>query len=392
MPKFIVYYIIIVHSIIIGGLLNTSQQYLPMLAYLYASPFLFLVTLQRLKMEQRDIIWGLLILSILSTRITHPESFRLSTVMYSILFIIGFVFFSKMLQKSRISYLHFSKFIRFIIFAYFFVLVIQQISLILGLPVLNGILYQGLKLNALAIEPSNIGQILPIFMLFDIKMVEHLWGRKMTLKEYYNADRKKIGAAIYVLLTCGSVACIFVLFILSLYFFNKRNLLIGILSLFVLGGIFLSLDLPVTSRIRSLIPAVLSMDASVIYGVDSSASARIGPYIIYANNFNIFNINTWLGYGCDYAGEFMTTTLTGVFDGNTYGIGGLINFMLDYGLIAMFFFLRGVINLVGFRSFELFFFVVIISILPFNHYILWLYMYMMYALFYYKRVADYKFV
>ena len=102
MKKYFVYYIFLVFSIIIISLNNGRAQYVPMNIYLFLAPFLLLFSRN---INRQDLLPILLIGSIALTMFVHPNEFRLSTVAYSIMFVISYIYFTKLVRSSSFSYL-----------------------------------------------------------------------------------------------------------------------------------------------------------------------------------------------------------------------------------------------------------------------------------------------
>jgi hypothetical protein len=129
----------------------------------------------------------------------------------------------------------------------------------------------------------------------------------------------------------------------------------------------------------------MTLDAVNIYRTDGSSAARIGPYIVYAQEFDLLNLNTWLGYGCDYGGLHAYSVMVGHEVEKNLGVGGMINFLYDYGLISFIPFLILIIQNTGVRSFGFFLFIFIYSTVAFNMYTLWIFVILTYSIWYFKR-------
>ena len=148
MKKYFVYYIFLVFSIIIISLNNGRAQYVPMNIYLFLAPFLLLFSRN---INRQDLLPILLIGSIALTMFVHPNEFRLSTVAYSIMFVISYIYFTKLVRSSSFSYLDLLKLSRFVVLAYTIVLLFQHLGILFHLPIINenpGIEYDSFKVNA----------------------------------------------------------------------------------------------------------------------------------------------------------------------------------------------------------------------------------------------------
>lgn len=385
MRKFLVYYTILAYTVIIAYLLIDLTFYIPLLGILYASPFLMLLE----KINKRDWPLIILMLTITMTAVSHPEVFRLSTVAYSLMFIFSYLYYTKILPRAKIDDSKIEHLLKKIIVAYAVVLLIQDISMLAGLPIINWA-YEpgrevGFKLNALSYEPSHTGPIVTILMYTYIKLRELKIGHKASVKELFKTDKLLVICYLYTIFFSFSVTCLLGVFILTLYFVKKKYLLPGFLTIIVVTVLFFSLGTETGDRILTLIPALLTFDAQLLFEVDSSSTARIGPYIVYLQEFDISSFNCWFGYGCDYGGLHLMRFLSGNENAEeNIGVGGIVNFMYDYGLIAFGAFIFFVYKLCKFKSFEFLIYMGLFFISGFNVYLTWLFFIMVYTIKYYQ--------
>jgi len=98
--------------------------------------------------------------------IKNPESFRESTFAYTLMFALTFVIYLRMLHSRELPFRSYQKILKFTLYAYFIVLLIQQFCLLAELPIFNLILSETaeFKLNALSPEPSHSARILTILL------------------------------------------------------------------------------------------------------------------------------------------------------------------------------------------------------------------------------------
>lgn len=389
MNKFIVYYIIVTFSIVIIPLTYNTIYYIPQYVILFLAPFLLFPE----GLNRKDTPLVYFGFALLSTGIWHPESFRISTVAYSILNISLLILYSKILPKSKIAICDFQRLIRCIIFSFAIVLLIQDICRFVGLEPINASynLDRGFeyKLNSLAFETSQTGRVVTVLMYVYILIEEIQIGRHLNFSELFKGHKKTFLAYSYVSIFSFSVTCMMTFFILLIYFVPRRHLLKGVLGLFVIIVVFFSLGTEIGNRILELGPLIMTMDANMIYQGDPSSSARIGPIIIYLKEFDLTSLNTWLGYGCDY-GKIHTwhELINDDTHENYMAVGGMINYLYDYGLIAIIPFFWYLHTLFKFKSFSFFLYMTAFFLSGFNFYIAILFMLLMYSVKYYGNISK----
>ena len=320
----------------------------------------------------------------------HFSSFRLSTVAYAFFFLMTFIAFKRILDTGCYDKKSYLNLVKQLIYAYFFVLVIQQMLTIVRLPVFNQCwqFSNPFKLNSLAHEPSYIGGTLLILFYSYKKIYESFFPYEMTLGQFYNENKKLCHSYIYVCLTCLSTWALFGALVMGLYLFRKNKQVLVVLALACLMLPFLSSDLESVDRLVKIIPAILTFDTNLIKSVDLSAAARINPVLYYIQDFNPLSVDTWFGLGIDYS---KTHTIVRLLDTDMYmeqgnATGGLFPaFFWDYGLLAGFFFLCSLKKFAVKRFVSFPFVVWLLFFLPigFNTYMTWQFFMIMYATNYY---------
>lgn len=99
--------------------------------------------------------------------IAYPETVRPTTILFTCSYCVYFMMFARVVKNSNLNADRFLQFSRIIIYAFFAMLVIQQICVLLRLPVINqGVKYlMRWKLNSLTAEPSHTALTL-CFVMF----------------------------------------------------------------------------------------------------------------------------------------------------------------------------------------------------------------------------------
>lgn len=286
---------------------------------------LFLYTFK----TSKALVWGIIYLLLqYSVASFHPESFRWSTYIYSILLVLTFVSFYNLVWIEKVFTIdHFIKICKWFMMAYFIVCIIQQIVTLAGigyLPYLNmmQILDRGLGCQSLSMEPSTFGRFMLVFYYAYVKCNEYKRDEgPFTISELFSGEHKWVTIRfLWMMLTMGSGTAFVCLILFSLYFVRKHNWYYVIPMLITSYVLIQASGIEHLDRATSTINATTTLDKEEINEADGSAAARISP-IINSINADFTKAETWIGHGIDYSSNesgFVKQTQT-LFD--------------DYGLI-----------------------------------------------------------
>ena len=237
----------------------------------------------------------------------HPETFRWSTYIYSILLVLTYISFYNLVYIERVFTIdHFIRICKWFMMAYFIVCIIQQILTIAGIgyfPLLNMMknLDRGLGCQSLSMEPSTFGRFMLVFYYAYVKCSEYKRNEgAFTLNELFSGEHKWITIRfIWMMLTMGSGTAFVCLILFALYFVRKDNWYYIIPILIVCYILIQNSGIEALDRATNTIEATATLDKETIQETDGSASARIAP-IINSINADFSKKETWLGYGIDY--------------------------------------------------------------------------------------------
>mgnify|MGYP006074172237 CR=1 FL=1 len=279
---------------------------------------------------------GVFMLSVIIIPLIHqPQSMRWSTVLYSVMFCLTFMAYQELLHRSYFTPKHYLKLLKYLILAYFVVLVIQQFCVLTGLPVFNLSNYnptEPWKLNALAAEPSHSARIVGLLMYCYITIKELVINRKYNFKIDIKKDKWVWIAFIWTMVTMVSGTAFLFIVIVLLKFIRFKNLI----PVFILAGtIFILVNyFEITSfeRTYKTVIATLTLDESTIIEADHSASVRIVPFIILGKMISLNSWDGWFGHGIDHVGTFLSDALLGVPEGISGG--GMFQVWIEYGFIS----------------------------------------------------------
>lgn len=236
----------------------------------------------------------------------HPESFRWSTYIYSILLVLTFVSFYNLVFIEKVFKIdHFIKICKWFMMLYFVVCIIQQVLTILGIgyfPLLNMMqdLGRGIGCQSLTAEPSHFARFMLVFYYAYVKCQEYKRDEgPFTLRELFSGEHRWVTIRfLWMMLTMGSGTAFVCLILLSLYFVRWHNWYYVIPTLIICYGLIQASGIEALDRATSTIEATATLDNDVIRETDHSASVRITP-IINTFKADYTKFETWFGYGID---------------------------------------------------------------------------------------------
>lgn len=347
--------------------------------------------------KREFLLYGMLFFMVISG-LYHFETFRLTTIVYSFGLVISFICYMRLLDQNSVSAEQFLKVIHGLIYAFFVFLVFQQISVLLGVPVLNKqyVFNNAFKLNSLALEPSYLGGTITCLMFAHVKIWRLLHGKIDDNESDFLKNKALWFSYVYMSISNGSSWTIVAFLLFALYLFKKNKIAIVIGTLLIPISLTSLMSFEAFSRIYNVIPVILEGDVEKIRHLDPSASARIAPLLFYIEDLNIFSSNFWLGFGIDYSKSNMIYRLWGkynaIFDADASALGGVPAFFYDYGFFAGLFLLLS-LRKFAFKewlSFPAMLYVFCFFPIGLNTYMTWGFFTIMYSIIYYEKSIKQK--
>lgn len=369
--------------------LDSSNMNLLLIGVMLISPIILFISIRSISIE--DILLILFMLSIIfSPLINHPETMRWSTVIYSCMFIISFITYKHLLYKDIFRIENFEKLIRYLIYAYTLVLIIQQICVLLGLPIFNLSNYspaEPWKLNSLTSEPSHSARIVGLLMYCYIVIKEIMLNRKYNLKNDLKVDKWIWFSFFWTMITMGSGTAFLFIFLVLSVFLSFRNLIILLLVFIILIGAITFFEIKAFDRTWKVFLATLTLDTNKIIAADPSASVRIVPFIIISQLVDFTTFNDWFGYGVDYVKSIFSTNVRigGLSEGFTGG--GMFQVWLDYGLLSFLLFVYFTFSATYLKDsiVSVFFWFLLVFMYGVNSQIVWVTIVLLFTLNYFKQ-------
>lgn len=237
----------------------------------------------------------------------HPDTFRWSTYIYSILLVLTYVCFYNLVYIEKVFTIeHFIRICKWFMMLYFVWCIIQQVLTIAGIgyfPLLNMMtnLNRGIGCQSLSMEPSTFGRFMLVFYYAYVKCCEYKRDEgAFTISELFSGEHKWVTIRfLWMMLTMGSGTAFVCLILFALYFVRKHNWYYIVPILTVCYILIQNSGIEALDRATNTIEATATLEKKNVQETDRSASARIAPII---NSFNVdfSKKETWLGYGIDY--------------------------------------------------------------------------------------------
>lgn len=273
---------------------------------------LLLLVLRPLYLSKGFLLTMLYFLIVFScTYMLHPETFRWSTLLYLLSFLIVFVtFYNLVVCEQCLSYDVFLKLVKGLLIAFAVVLFLQQMLLIVGIrnfPLLNLSYYlgRGIGANSLGGEPSSVARIMSVLFLALIRLLEIKYNRPLSLQDIFSEARWPVIAFLWTMVTMMSGTAFVGLALLSLYFVRRQSLLVVILVgvVFIIVVPYIEFE-PLQRAYRMVTAFLTTGDQDAVMKADGSGGSRAIVLINTFTELDYSNLNAWIGHGVDYTKSF----------------------------------------------------------------------------------------
>ena len=298
-----------------------------------------LFTLRRTLSTEAVLLLGFALSIVFFPAFVHSGSTRWSTILYSLMFCGLFISYDGMLRQGKLRLASFLNIMRYLIIAYAVVLLIQQLCVLLGLPIFNLSNYdpsERWKLNSLSPEPSHSARIIGLLMF------SYILGSRLLVRA---SKTHKVSQRQYILLwlcffwtmitMMSATALVMVIIVLVTNTQGNGIRFYGISFLLAIFAIFF-MPGDLTERIFAIASAALTLDYEAVLNADHSGAMRIAPMLVLLDKSELFSVSGIFGNGVDSVSLFMSDYIWGVAEG-TPG-GGLLALWYEYGLISFLFF------------------------------------------------------
>lgn len=313
--------------------LGAGNRNLLLIGVMGISPFIVLAYHRFIRTE----IWLVLfMLSIVLVPLVYqPQSMRWSTVMYSFMFGFTFMAYVSLLYQKTFTVAMYLKILKYLIYAYFIVLLIQQFCVLTGLPIFNLSNYDPMepwKLNSLAAEPSHSARIVALLMFCYITVKEFILKRKYNFRLDIKDDKWVWIAFLWTMVTMGSGTAFLFIAIVLMKFMRVKNIIALSVIVAIIVYIVDIMGITAFERTLAIFKATLTFNIDTIIHTDLSAAIRIVPMIILAKMVDVTTLNGWLGHGIDYVSTFMGELIPAVSE--NFSAGGMFVLWMEYGFLS----------------------------------------------------------
>lgn len=388
--RFFLYLIITSLAVAPAFVLGDDNRNLLLIGVMVLSPFVIFA----FKGFYNQDVWLILLMICLALAplLYHPETMRWGTVLYSWMFCLTFMAYNRLLHNNVFSAYQFYKLLKFLIIAYFVTLLIQQFCVLTGLPIFNVSNYslqEPWKLNSLSAEPSHSGRIVGLLFFCFISTKEILLKRSYSLKKDARADKWIWIAFLWTMLTMGSATAFLFIFIVSLKFIQRKNIITLIALVLIFFIILANNEVPSIDRAIKIIEATFSLDINKVIAVDHSASFRIVPIMVLITMIEIFSLDGLLGHGIDSVSLFLYQYIPGGAD--KVSGGGFLFVWYEYGFLSFIFLLIFSLKATIYKGqlINLVFWFFLVFIYGINNQIIWLCIILLFTNNYFSKKSAY---
>jgi hypothetical protein len=285
--------------------LGEGNRNLGLIALMFVAPLFIL----RRTLEVDVYLLGFAFSIAIFPALVHSGGTRWSTIFYTLMFCGFFVSYDGMLRRRMLRLAVFVNIIRYLIIAYTVVLIIQQLCVLVGLPIFNLSNYDPSnrwKLNSLSAEPSHSSRILGLLML------SYIFGTRLLVlaDENPKVSQRQNGILwlcfFWTMITMLSAsALIMIVLVLAAnaqgkgFHFYAFGFLLAIFTMFAFSN-------ELTERVLAMSSAFVTLDYIAVLNADHSGAMRLAPMLVLLDKIEVFSISGLFGNGVDSVSLFMS--------------------------------------------------------------------------------------
>lgn len=339
LPLYLTIIAVVILSINPGWTQGDKCINLLLCAFIAISPLALLLKECRILVPKIDIPLILVCVFVIAfPLIFHPDTIRWNTMLFTCAYCVFFMMFTRLAISSGIQPADFYKTAKGIVYAYFIVLIIQQICVTFGLPVfLRGYMHYSnpYKLGALSAEPSHTTVLLSTLIYF-YGQIKRYQNSSLTLWKEFRQNPWLWIAYYYVILTTVNASALLLGIGCLLPFVTKKNVIYALVTGVVCSLILFLIPWSPTSqpdRLKQTLISVVTLDEEAIMAGDLSSSERIVPSIRGAKLIQPARAETYIGHGVD-ADKTDTEPQPYHWFENGTGFAGIFSMWHNYGALA----------------------------------------------------------
>lgn len=326
---------VVVFSTAIAPALGDDNRNFALIAFMGISlPLIFFMPL-RLSNNQLILILFLATMTLVQPLI-NPASMRWSTVLFSTLFAATFIAYELAFKASRLRISSFERLIRLLLVAFFAVLLIQQLCVVVGLPVFNASNYSvraPWKLNSLAAEASHAARVIGLLMFAYLSIREIRTFEPYSLIRNSRRDWMIWLGFLWAIVSMQSATAFIILPLVLSKLLNKSNMAILVPAVFIVFPIVLFNNAEELERVYAIGKAAASLQYTAVLSADHSGAMRVAPLIFLSSKVELLSWGGLFGHGVDTVSLFLSDYIGGVEKGTSGG--GLLRHWYEYGFISL---------------------------------------------------------
>lgn len=311
---------------------------LPLCAVLILSPLALLIKGTRVIIPRVDIPLTLvMICAILFPALFHPQTLRWITILYTCAFCIFFMMLARMVRISDLDPAILFKTVKGLVYAFLIVLIIQQVCVLLHLPIflesLIGNRFEPFKLNSLTAEASHTTLVLSVIMMIYAQSRTYI-DQNLTLTEEFKHNYLLWIAYYYVIFTTLNSSAFLMWFLPLLPFIRKRDALptvVGIAAVILIVYASPLGEYRMMQRISKTGIAAMSLDTDKLIAADPSIAQRIVPSIWGFKAVNFTEADNYVGHGTDSVDRDFPDDLA---DPDGVKSAGIFTIWYNYGMFC----------------------------------------------------------
>lgn len=329
-----------VYNIALFTVVFMNIQFLPIEGYPMSMPKIVfmaispLILLLKAPGVSKATMWGIFFWTVtVGMSVFQHGAPRMSTFYYTAMFLFVFnLYYNLIYLKHAFSLDEFINIMKFMIFAYFVCLVLQELSFLVGLRTnylvnMMGFSYYGLfRLPSLGIEPSSSARTLAVCFYAFLKCTEYKLGTPPSIKWLWKEEKWTVLAFLYTMVFMGSGTAMVCLAILSLYFMRKEYALFVIIMSVALYNVIPLINYEPLNRAIDVMNASMTGDSEEVTQVDHSASTRVNIILDTFKYLDITDPQIWYGKGVDSWSSEKHAMVSGIVD------YGLISYFIKLGM------------------------------------------------------------
>jgi hypothetical protein len=284
---------------------------------------------------KRDVLWaGAVVLYLVSISLLKGTTSDISSIAYTVLFILPYLFFVGCLNKGIIKREAIVVFLKRLILVFAALSVAQFVAALGGLPVPNEIVSKGLwSHNSLSVEPSHLGRALSVSIFVYLVLLRTERTSSISPMKLLYRERLVVAAFLIAISLSGSTLAVMAAPLALMLAFSFR----WIMFLIVLG-IFLvpfaqTLEIEALQRGIAFVGALPTMDIWALANADHSGSVRVMPALVYLSEADPSTAAFWFGQGLSEISLTLAGKLLGVGDG--FEGGFFPGFGIAFGAVGL---------------------------------------------------------